>query len=368
MSYLGLDPNQKLLNASTEYFSGNSVATQFNLSRNVASESDLDVIIGNVALRPGIDYVAGNVTLLFTNPPATGTNNIVVTFRGGALNSLDLSASVFEAGTVGAPSVVSIAANNTGFYWANATTLVATVAGANRATFNGQANSSSNITGALTVTGGIGATGNINTSGTIVTTDTTESDSISTGALRVGGGAGIIGNLNVGGDITCVGDFTVNGTFTTTGTDSLEVNDPFIFLANANPGDSFDIGIIGQYNDGTDRYTGLFRDITNDEYKLFGNLTVRPTTVVDTADASFEYQSLQLANLSATGNVEATYFLGNGSQLTGLISSVNEIVNGVSRVVIPSINGSILSNVNDVTIATTSAAGIAVTGNVSATQ
>lgn len=155
MSYLGLDPNQKLLNASTQYFSGNAVATQFTLSRNVASESDLDILIGNVAQRPGIDYVAGNITLQFTDPPASGTNNITVTFRGGALNSLDLSASVFEAGTVGAPSVVSVAANNTGFYWANATTLVATVGGANRATFNGEAASTSNVTGALTVTCGI---------------------------------------------------------------------------------------------------------------------------------------------------------------------------------------------------------------------
>ena len=91
-----------------------------------------------------------------------------------------------------------------------------------------------------------------------------------------------------------MGDFTVNGTFTTTGTDSLEVNDPFIFLANANPGDSFDIGTVGQYNDGTDRYTGLFRDITDGAYKLFSNLTVRPTTVVDTADASFVLADLKL--------------------------------------------------------------------------
>jgi hypothetical protein len=46
--------------------------------------------------------------------PATGTNNITVTYRAGALNSLDLTASVFGAGTVAAPSVVSLAANNTG--------------------------------------------------------------------------------------------------------------------------------------------------------------------------------------------------------------------------------------------------------------
>ncbi len=95
-------------------------------------------------------------------------------------------------------------------------------------------------------------------------------------------------------------------------------------MANANPGDSFDIDILGQFNDGVDRYTSIFRDITNDQYKRFGNLTVRPTTVVDSADASFEVQSLQLTNLTAADNMEGTYFIGNGSQLTGLITSVSK--------------------------------------------
>jgi hypothetical protein len=33
MSYLGLQPNTPLLNTSTQFFSGNSVATQFTLAR-----------------------------------------------------------------------------------------------------------------------------------------------------------------------------------------------------------------------------------------------------------------------------------------------------------------------------------------------
>lgn len=368
MSYLGLDPNTPLLNSSTETFSGNAVALQFNLARSVASASDLDIIVGNVAQRPGIDYTAGNTTLLFTSAPASGTNNIVVTYRGGALNSLDLTATVFNSGTVGAPSVYSLAANNTGIYWANATTMVMTVAGANRATFNGSAASTSNVTGALTVQGGAGISGNVHANGIIQTTNTTESANINSGALQVAGGAGIVGNLNVGGDIVCVGDFTVNGTFTTTGTDSLEVNDPFIFLANANPGDTYDIGVIGQYNDGVDRYTGYFRDITDGKYKLFGNLTERPTTTVDTANASFVFNDLVLANLSATGNVTGTYVLGNGAFLTGVSTGVvSSIVNANSTVIIPAANGNIVNNVNGVTIATVTSGGIAVTGNVSAT-
>lgn len=161
MSYIGLNPQQQLLNTSTEFFSGDGSTVQFFLARSVASASDLDVMIGNVAQRPFVDYVAQNVSLQFTSAPAAASNNITVTFRAGALNSLDLTANAFGAGTVGEPAVYSVAANNTGLYWPNATTLAVTVAGANRVQFSSNVNSTSNTTGALTVTGGAGITGNI---------------------------------------------------------------------------------------------------------------------------------------------------------------------------------------------------------------
>jgi filamentous hemagglutinin len=369
MSYIGLNPQTQLLNTSSQNFSGNGVATQFTLSRNVASASDLDVIIGTTAQRPFIDYTAGNVELLFTSAPGAGSNNITVTYRAGALNSLNLTATAFPAGTVGAPGVYSLAANNSGIYWANATSVSVSVAGTERATFNSTAASTSNVTGALTVSGGIGATGNLNTSGLVRFTNTTDSTSISSGALIASGGVGIQGNLNVGQNITCVGDFTVNGTFTTTGTDSLDVTDPFIFLANANPGDTYDTGVVAEYYDGTNtRYTGYFRDITDNRYKLFANLLTRPTSTVDTTDPSFAFAPFVAANISATGNVSGTYLLGNAAFVTGIsVSTPNAIVNTNSTMIIPASNGNIIGNVNSNTITTIAATGLFVTGLISAT-
>jgi hypothetical protein len=369
MAYVGLNPQQQLLNTSTETFSGNAVAYQFTLARAVASASDLDVMIDQTLQRPFADYEAENVSLLFQSPPASGTNNITVTYRAGALNSLNLTANAFGAGTVGAPSVYSVAANNTGFYWSNATSVVTTVAGTPRLVVSGNANSTSNVTGAVQVLGGIGATGNINTSGIVTITNTTNSANISTGALVVGGSIGVAGNVTIGQNITCVGDFTVNGTFTTTGTDSLDVTDPFIFLANANPGDTYDTGVISQFYDGVaNRYTGYFRDITDNRYKLFGNLLTQPTTTVDTSDPSFQYQDLVLANLSATGNVNGSFFLGNGSQLTGILTTVSNVTNGTSGLFVPALNGNVIVNVGGATLATVSSSvGLAITGNVNAT-
>jgi hypothetical protein len=367
MAYLGLQPNTPLLNTSTQTFSGNSVATQFTLARSVASASDLDVMIGSTMQRPFTDYIAGNVSLQFISAPATGTNNITVTYRAGALNSLDLTVNTFNAGTVAAPGVVSLAANNTGIYWANASSMSVTVSGTNRATFLANAVSVSADTGALTVDGGAGIDGNVNISGRVAIFDSTESTSVSTGSFKTAGGAGIVGNLNVGGDITCVGDFTVNGTFTTTGTDSLAVTDPFIFLANNNPGDTYDSGVITQFYDGANiRYSGYFRDITDAKYKLFTNLLTQPTTTVDTTDPSFQYTDLILANLSATGNVAGNYFIGNGAALTGISTSSSRIFNANSEVTIAAVNANVNMLVNGSQIANVWSGGISVVGAVAA--
>jgi hypothetical protein len=43
--------------------------------------------------------------------------------------------------------------------------------------------------------------------------------------------------------------------------------------------------------------------------------------------------------ISATGNITGNFFVGNGSQLTGITVSSNNINNGTSNVVIPSANG-----------------------------
>ncbi len=46
-----------------------------------------------------------------------------------------------------------------------------------------------------------------------------------------------------------------------------------------------------------------------------------------------------LSSLSVSGNVDAAYFIGNGSQLTGISSSSNRIFNGTSNVEIATANG-----------------------------
>jgi hypothetical protein len=67
-------------------------------------------------------------------------------------------------------------------------------------------------------------------------------------------------------------------------------------------------------------------------------------------------------NMSAAGNITAGgYFLGDGSQLTGV-----NLANGTSSLSIPSANSNIIANVGGATIATVTSAGLAITGGIGA--
>ena len=68
----------------------------------------------------------------------------------------------------------------------------------------------------------------------------TASTSPTTGALTVVGGVGIQGDVNIQGTIS------FGGAGTTVETDNLSVSEPMIFVANANPANSLDLGIVGE--------------------------------------------------------------------------------------------------------------------------
>jgi hypothetical protein len=102
----------------------------------------------------------------------------------------------------------------------------------------------------------------------VVVCGDTESTSISTGALIVAGGVGIAKDLFVGGNLT-VNGLTVNGGTTQIDSTITVVADPIVKYADGNIADTFDLGFYAQYNDGVDKYTGLFRDSGNKRWRLF---------------------------------------------------------------------------------------------------
>ena len=134
------------------------------------------------------------------------------------------------------------------------------------------------------------------------------------GDLNVGTGNFTVdattGNAETAGNMIIGGDLTVNGTTTSVNVDVLDVEDALIRLASGNTSDSVDIGFIGRYNDGADKFAGVFRDATTNEFYIFSELVDTDLTdnVIDRGDASFA-----LADV----NVDTIKFASQTFSLTG---------------------------------------------------
>jgi len=78
MSYIGNTSTTQAFTPAIDYFSGNASTTAFTLSRPIASVSQIQVVVNNVAQNPSSAYTVSGNTITFTSAPSAGTNNIYV--------------------------------------------------------------------------------------------------------------------------------------------------------------------------------------------------------------------------------------------------------------------------------------------------
>lgn len=138
-------------------------------------------------------------------------------------------------------------------------------------------------------------------------------------------GATFTGSIS-GTSMTLTGDLIVQGTTTTTNTSNIEVSDALIYIADGNPGNSMDIGFVGNYNDGSYKHTGFVRDASDNKWKLFTGITDEPDTTVNFGQGSldalavgaFEASSAIIGNVS---NTEIQYLDGVTSAIQTQLDS-----------------------------------------------
>jgi len=110
------------------------------------------------------------------------------------------------------------------------------------------------------------------------------------------------GAVTIGGNLTVNGNLFVNGNVTSINANNLNINDSLIYLADDNPADTLDIGIVSAFTSVVRyQHTGFVRDATDGVWKLFANVVAEPTTTVDFTNAT--YANLQVGNLIATGAI-----------------------------------------------------------------
>jgi hypothetical protein len=117
------------------------------------------------------------------------------------------------------------------------------------------------------------------------------------------------GVTTTSGNLVVNGNLFINGNLTTINANNLNISDSLIFLADFNPADTLDIGIVSSFTSAVRyQHTGFVRDATDGVWKLFANVVPEPGTTVDFTNAN--YSNLQLGNLTAidgsfTGNITA---------------------------------------------------------------
>jgi hypothetical protein len=126
------------------------------------------------------------------------------------------------------------------------------------------------------------------------------------------------GVTTIGGNLVVQGNLFVNGNLTTINANNLVISDSMIYLADDNPTDTLDIGIVSAFTSAVRyQHTGFVRDATDGDWKLFANVVAEPTTTIDFTNAS--YSNLQVGNLRTIGTVNAS---GNVLASTGAFGTV----------------------------------------------
>jgi hypothetical protein len=172
--------------------------------------------------------------------------------------------------------------------------------------------------------------------GQYLTTDVTGNVSISnTGVITIGdqqvvgsmlndtlaGNKTFSDTITIGKDLTVSGNLNVLGNTVTVNVETLSVEDSLIKLASNNTTDVVDIGFYGVYNSTT--YAGLFRDATDNRFKLFTDYTggdpsanVISAVTRATLEANLDAQLINVISLgvqSLTANGHSTFTSANFS-------------------------------------------------------
>jgi len=203
---------------------------------------------------------------------------------------------------------------------------------------------SGNINGGnLTTVGLVSATGNVSGGNITTTGNVSGGNLVTTGLVSAATTITATGNV-AGGNITTIGQIAATGN---------------VSGGNITTGGAVDA--TGNVSGGNVTTAGRV-DAT-------GNVTGGNLVTVGLISATGNVSGGNITTggqVAAVGNITANYFLGNGSQLTGI--DATSIQNGTSNMRIPVADGNVTGNIDGNTVFNLSATGLIVTGSIEATN
>jgi len=166
-------------------------------------------------------------------------------------------------------------------------------------------------------------------SASVITSSIAATNGVVSGSSQV---VGILGSLNTytsslnnaiqltGSTVSFLGDIVVYGTQSIINSTNLAVADNLIYLNNESTITNPDLGIVGNYNDGTYKHAGIFRDASDSgAWKVFEGYTIEPSGTIDTTGNGFALADFKADVITATS-------------FNGTINSTNGVVSGSSQI------------------------------------
>lgn len=276
-------------------------------------------VFRNVSLSGDITVDAAGVVSIAADSVALGTDttgNYVATItagnglsgnattEGAALTIAVVANSGIASNATGVHVVAGngIASNSTGVHVVAGTGVTSNATGVhigqavgttdnvtfNDVTINGNTTVGSNLSDVVTINAGLNSS---------IFPSANLTHSLGNNTLRfadVHSGNVFTKKLTVDEDAVISGNLTVSGSLVTINVATLSVTDSLIQLASNNTvSDTLDIGFFGTSNAGTTIFSGLFRDATDGDFRLFTGLEAAPTTTVNTGGAGYTQGTLQ---------------------------------------------------------------------------
>ena len=246
------------------------------------------------AVTSNTSIAAASATI--TNNLYSGTLNVNGALQAGSVAS--------NAGVSGTTGTFSGALYSGSFNTAGTATVNALVSNTNVKTAT--VNASSTIVGANIYSNGfVQAAGTV--TGQAISSNTTVT--AGTGLTVTSGGITATGNSQFTGNVNVSGNLNVSGAINAVSSNILVVQDPLIFVGANNPGDTYDLGIVGSYTEGSYFHTGLARNATDNTWTLFDTLITAPnasTGSINWSDASLTFGPLKVGNLTVAGQTPST--------------------------------------------------------------
>jgi uncharacterized coiled-coil protein SlyX len=138
-----------------------------------------------------------------------------------------------------------------------------------------------------------------------------------------------------GSTVSFLGNIIVYGTQSVINSTNLEVADNMIYLNSTSSTTNVDLGIVGNYNDGTYAHTGIYRDSLDGVWRVFKGYTPEPGGNIDLSHASYRYadfyaNALSASTLNGIGNI-TSYSTSVNSRLVSLETNSTNVGSSISN-------------------------------------